>query len=144
MHGEDLLVNDGSDGQAVEAVCECLPEPDVVPSLAFVVEAVDTVDRSALVVAAKDEEVLGVFDLVSEQKADSLKRLLASVHVIAEEEIVGLRWESTVFEKPEEIVILTVNVATDLSGVSGSALNANCRSWRKRFHKYGTNLYRRF
>lgn len=44
MHGEDLLVNDGSNGQAVEAVGESLPKLDVVSSLALVVETVDTVD----------------------------------------------------------------------------------------------------
>jgi hypothetical protein len=64
MHGEDLLVDNGSDGQAVEAIRERLPQLDVVAALAFVVEAIDTVDRGALVVASEDEEVLGVLDLV--------------------------------------------------------------------------------
>lgn len=72
MHREDLLVDDGSDGQAVEAVGECLPQLDVVSSLALVVEAVDTVDRGALVVTAEDEEVLRVLDLVCEEQADGL------------------------------------------------------------------------
>ena len=44
MHGEDLLVNDGSNRQTVEAVSECLPQLDVVSPLALVVETVDTVD----------------------------------------------------------------------------------------------------
>ena len=66
MHGEDLLVDDGRNRQAVEAIGESLPQLDVVPPLALIVEAVDTVDRSALVVSAKDEEVLRVFDLVCE------------------------------------------------------------------------------
>ena len=34
MHGENLLVDDGRDGQAVEAVRERLPELDVVSALA--------------------------------------------------------------------------------------------------------------
>lgn len=34
MTTEDLLVNDGCDGQAVEAVCEGLPQLDVEPALA--------------------------------------------------------------------------------------------------------------
>jgi hypothetical protein len=72
VHREDLLVDDGSDGQAVEAVGECLPQLDVVSSLALVVEAVDTVDRGALVVTAEDEEVLRVLDLVCEEQADGL------------------------------------------------------------------------
>jgi hypothetical protein len=34
------------------------------------------------VVAAEDEEVFGVFDLVCEEQADGLQRLLASVNII--------------------------------------------------------------
>ncbi len=58
-----LLVDEGRDWQAVEAVCERSPETDVVPPLALVIEAVDAIDGRALVVAAQQEEVLGVLDL---------------------------------------------------------------------------------
>jgi len=34
VHAEDLLIDDGSNGEAVEAVREGLPELDVVPPLA--------------------------------------------------------------------------------------------------------------
>jgi hypothetical protein len=53
--------------------------------LTLIVEAVDTVDRGALVVTTEDEEVFGVLDLVGEEKADGLEGLLASVDVVAEE-----------------------------------------------------------
>jgi hypothetical protein len=64
VHSEYLLVNDSCDGQAVEAICESLPEFDVVPPLALVVEAINAVDGGAFVVASKDKEVLRVFDFV--------------------------------------------------------------------------------
>lgn len=83
MHREDLLVDDGCNWQAVEAVCECLPQLDVVSPLALIVEAVDTIDRCAFVVAAEDEEVLRIFDLVCQQQTDSLEGLLASIYVVA-------------------------------------------------------------
>ena len=67
MHREDFLIDDSGDRQAVEAVRKCLPQLDVVASLAFVVESVDAVDRCALMVAAEDEEVLWVFDLVRQE-----------------------------------------------------------------------------
>ena len=73
MHGEDLLINDGGDRQAVEAVGKGLPQLDVVPPFALIVEPIDAVDRGTLVVAAQDEEVLGVFDLVGEQEADGFE-----------------------------------------------------------------------
>lgn len=72
MHGEDLLVDNGSNRQAVEAIGECLPQLDVVAALALIVEAVDAVDGSTLVVSSQDEEVLGVLDLVGEKQANGL------------------------------------------------------------------------
>lgn len=44
VHGEDLLVDNGGNRQAVEAIGKSLPELDVVATLAFIVESVDTVD----------------------------------------------------------------------------------------------------
>jgi hypothetical protein len=64
VHCEDLLVDDCCDRQAVEAISERLPQLDIVPSLAFVIEAVDAVDGGAFVVAAQDEEIFRIFDLV--------------------------------------------------------------------------------
>ena len=116
VHGEDLLVNDGGNGQAVEAVGESLPQLDVVSALALVVESIDTVDGGTLVVATENEEVLGVLDLVCQEQADSLQRLLATVDVVAKEEVVGLRGETAVFEETQEIVVLTVDITANLKG----------------------------
>lgn len=67
MHGEDLLVNNGRDRQAVEAVGESLPQLDVVSSLALIVETIDTVDGGTFVVTTQDEKVLRVLDLVGKE-----------------------------------------------------------------------------
>jgi hypothetical protein len=64
VHCEDLLVDDCSNRQAVEAISKRLPQLDIVPSLALIVEAIDTVDGGAFVIATQDEEVFGIFDLV--------------------------------------------------------------------------------
>jgi hypothetical protein len=101
VHCEDLLVNDGRNGQAVEAVSERLPQLDVVSALALVVEAVDAVDAGTFVVAAQDEEVLGIFDLVCEEQAYGLERLLASIDVVAEEEVVRFGRESAIFKQAQ-------------------------------------------
>nr|POE77548.1 hypothetical protein CFP56_09195 [Quercus suber] len=114
VHRENLLVDDGRNGQAVEAIGKGLPQLDVVTSLALVVKTVDTVDRSTFMIAAENEEILGIFDLVCQQQADGFQRLLAAVDVITKKEIVGLWGEATVLEQTEEIVILAVNVTTDL------------------------------
>lgn len=73
MHSENFLVNDGSNGQTVEAVGKCLPQLDIVPAFTFIVEAIDTVNRCALVITPQNEEVLGILDLVGEQKANGLE-----------------------------------------------------------------------
>jgi len=77
----------------------------------FVVEAVDAVDAGTLVVAAKQEEVFGIFDLVCEQQADGLERLFAAVDVVSEEQVVALWWKSAVLEQSQQVVVLTVNIA---------------------------------
>lgn len=66
MHSKDLFVDDGGNRQAIEAVGKRFPQLDVVATLALVVEAVDAVDRGALVIAAENKEVLGILDLVRE------------------------------------------------------------------------------
>lgn len=76
----------------------------------FVIKAVNSIYTCTLVVAPKDEEVLRIFDLVCQKQANSLKRLLASVYVVAKEKVIGLWWEAAILEKAEQIVVLPVNV----------------------------------
>ncbi len=64
MHAENFLINNGSDGQAVEAICECLPQFDIVASFALIVETVYSVNRGTLVVTTEQEEILWVFNFV--------------------------------------------------------------------------------
>jgi hypothetical protein len=68
------------------------------------------------VVATQDEEIFGIFNLVCEEEADSLKRLLSSINVVSKEKVVGLWWKSTIFKQAEKIVILAVNIAAYLNG----------------------------
>lgn len=125
MHGEDLLVNDGRNRQAIEAVRKSLPQLDVVSSLALIVEAINTVDGGAFVIAAQNEEVLGVLDLVGKEQTDRLERLLATIDVVAQEKIVGFRRESTVFEETQEVVVLAVDVTADLESTKHTSDRAS-------------------
>jgi len=116
VHTEDLLINNSANGKAVEAVSEGLPQLNVVAALALVVETVDSVNGSTLVVATKNEEVLRELDLVSKEKGNGLKRLLSTINVVTEEEVVRLRREATVLKQSEKIIVLTVNVTANLQG----------------------------
>jgi hypothetical protein len=111
---EYLLIHYGSNGQAVEAVRESLPKLDIVPPLALIVEAVYPIDGGTLVVATQQEEVLRVLNLVGEQKANCLQGLLATVNVIPQEEIVALWGEAPVLKQTQEIIVLAMDVPTNL------------------------------
>ena len=77
----------------------------------FVVEAINTVNTGALVVAPQHEEILGVLDFVCQHEADGLDGLFPPVNVVAQEEVVCVPREPCVFEKFDEIGILSVDVA---------------------------------
>ena len=111
MHAQNLIVDQSCNRQTVKAVSEDLPELDAVPALALIIEAVDPIDRGALVVPTQQEEVLWVLNLVGKQKTDSLQRLLSPVDVVSEEKVVRVRWEPTVLEQSQQVVVLTVHIA---------------------------------
>ena len=62
-------------------------------------------------VAPEEEEVLRVLDLVRKQEADGLERLLPPVHVVAQEQVVGLGREPPVLEQAQQVRVLAVDVA---------------------------------
>ena len=110
MHAENLVVDQGGDGHAVEDILELLPDADGVAALALVVESVDAVNLAALVVASEQEEVLLELDLVGEQENDGLERVLSAVHVVAKEQVVGLGREAAVLEESKQVGELAVRV----------------------------------
>lgn len=118
MHGKDLFVNDGCNWQTVEAVGEGFPQLDVVPTLALIIKSVYAVDGGTFVVAAQDEKVFRILDLVCEKEADGFERLLATVDVVAQEEVIGLWRKSSVLEQSQKIVILPMDISTNLSFLS--------------------------
>lgn len=68
-------------------------------------------------VTTENEEVLRVFDLIREQEADSFKRLLASIDIVSQEQVISLGWESTIFEQSQQIIVLSVYVTWSLSDI---------------------------
>jgi len=124
VHAENLLVDHGGTGQAVEAVRKRLPELNPKPTFAFVVKAVDAVDRGALVVPSKDEKILRVLDLVRHEQADCFQRLLPPIDVISQKYVVRLRGKPTVLKETEQVIVLAVDIAHDFD-------------WRLEFEEHG-------
>lgn len=83
VHAEDLVVNQSCDGHAVEHVLELLPDSNAVSALALVVESVNTVDLSTLVVTSQQEKVFLEFDFVGQKEDDSLEGLLATIDIVS-------------------------------------------------------------
>lgn len=101
MHREDLLVDNGCNRQAIEAVDDVSHNLSISHCRTFIIKTVYPVDASAFVVASQDEEVFGVFDLVGEEEADCLKGLFSPVDVVTKEEVVCFWREAAILEQSE-------------------------------------------
>ena len=64
-------------------------------------------------VSPQQKEVLRVFDLVCQEQADGLQRLLPSVHVVSQEQVVGLWRKTTILKEPQEVCVLSMNITCD-------------------------------
>jgi hypothetical protein len=89
---------------------------------------VNSIYACTLVIAAQQKEILWIFDFVGEKQANCLERLLSckrreyfnvnvkalmrfsrliyvltSIHVVAEEKIVGLGWKAPILEKSQQV-----------------------------------------
>jgi hypothetical protein len=90
--------------------------------LTLIVETVNSVDAGLFVVSSQEEEVLGVEDLVSKKQADGFKRILPTIYVVSEEQVVIYRREAMLIfgisavvgihrvEDSQQIVVLPVDV----------------------------------
>jgi len=116
VYAEDFVVHNGSDGEAVEDHVEGLPQLQTVTELAFIVESINAVDRRALVVATQHEKILGVLNLVRKEEADALETLRSAIYIVAQEKVIGLGREASVFEKTQQIGILSVHIPDNLEG----------------------------
>ena len=83
MSSKNLLVYNGCNRKAIDGVAEGLPQLDVIPPFAFVVESVDSGNGCAFVVAAEQEKIFRIFHLVRHQQTDRFQTLLSSIDVIS-------------------------------------------------------------
>ena len=64
-------------------------------------------------VAAQQEDALGVLDLQREEQADGLDPLPPPVDVVPQEQVRRLGREPPVLEEPQHVVVLAVHVPAD-------------------------------
>ena len=90
MHANNLVINDRTARKTVEGVTKLLPHLNREPATTLVVKAVNSVDTGALVVATQQEKVFWILDFVGKKKTNNFQRLLSTVDIVSQEEIVCL------------------------------------------------------
>jgi len=114
MNTENLACHNCSNWKGVECVDKCLPDLNIATSLTLIVEAVHTGNIGAFVVAAKQEEVLGVTNFVAQKQQNGFETLFATVDIVTEEQEVAVGWKAAHLEHTNKIGVLTVYVANNL------------------------------
>jgi hypothetical protein len=64
VHAEDLVIDKGSDWHTIENILKLFPQSDAVPIFAFVIESINSVNLTTLVIATKEEKVFLKFNFV--------------------------------------------------------------------------------
>lgn len=117
VHTEDATVHKGADGKKIEHVDTLLPDVGsaVLPH-ALVIKTIHLGDLPALVVSTKKRNAVWVEDLQRKQEQKRFDAVVASVDIIAHEEVVRIRTFASDKEQLLQIVELAVDVSTDLEG----------------------------
>ena len=111
-----LLIDNGRDGKAVEAVSKGSPDSNMIPLPALVIKTIDTISSSTFMVSSQKKEVFRIFDLLCKQETNGFQGLLPIIDVITQEEIVSFWWKSSIIKQPQQVVILAMDVTTNFDG----------------------------
>jgi hypothetical protein len=102
----DLVVDQSRQGQIIEQVREKLPNVGIpILSQTLVVEPIDLGDLPRLVVTPEDGHSISVTEFQGDEQGDGLDRVVASVDVVAHEEVVGVGGVASDAEELGEVVL---------------------------------------
>lgn len=119
MQAENLVLNDRSQRQVVKKVSKEFPNICVsILSHALVVEAIDLGDLARFMVTPQNADSIRVANLEANEQRHRLHRVVASVHVVTHEEVVGVWRLAPDFKKLDQVVKLAMNVTADSDGAT--------------------------
>ncbi len=119
MQAENLILNDCSQRQVVKKVSQEFPNIRVsIFPHALVVEAIDLGDLARFMVTPQNADSIRVSNLEANEQRHRLHRVVASVHVVTHEEVVGVWRLSPDFKKLDQVVKLAMNVTADSDGAT--------------------------
>lgn len=116
MDAQKLLIHDSSKGEAAEGIHAGVVDGLGILVLALELEGEVIGQMATFVVPAQQPEGLGIVYLERPQVQDAFDAEIASVDVVAQEQIPGLGWVTAHLEQLHEIVVLAVHVAADGDG----------------------------
>lgn len=86
------------------------------PSLALIIKPIQPINILRLMIAPEHKKVLRILNLIRQQQTNRLQILLAPVHIIPQKQIIRLGRIPSKIKNPQQIVILSMNVPTNLQG----------------------------
>jgi len=117
MDTQNLSFNDSCDGEVIKEVSGVLPGVDVsILSLTLLIEAVELSNLSGFVISSKKGDSARVFYLEAKEKLDGLYGIIPSIDKVTNKDVAGVGDLATDSEEFEDIVKLSVDVATYADG----------------------------
>lgn len=106
MNATYLVINEGGEREKIKEVCKESPHIGVsVFSKALVVKAVHLCNLPGFVIPAQNGDAVPVAKLESDEQCHRFDRIVATIDVVAHEEVVGIRRVAPDAEEFGEIVL---------------------------------------
>jgi hypothetical protein len=94
MHADDLLIYDGADRHAIEAIYEGFPYLYIIPRFTLLKETVYFSNWGWLMITSQQIHVTFVFYFKGKEQANGFDALPSSINVVTKEKIAAL-WRHT-------------------------------------------------
>lgn len=67
-------------------------------------------------IASKDANFVGVLNFEGKEEANGFNALPSAINIVPHKQVGGFGWKASVLEEPKHVIVLSVDVATDLDG----------------------------